>query len=70
MEIDGSNLTVYEIDADSKTGGAHPGTEDDISWRAPSVGLDVRLVVHRRIGGVFPYTMDADATLLSLKPLG
>jgi hypothetical protein len=70
MTVGGTNLAVYEITADSKTGGAHPGTENDITWRSPSTGLDVRLVVHRRIGGVFPYTMDADATLLSVKPLG
>jgi hypothetical protein len=69
MKIGGANVMVYEIDADSKTGGAHPGTENDVSLHSPSTGLDVQLAIHRRIGGVFPYTMDLAATLESLKPL-
>jgi hypothetical protein len=69
MKIGGVKVMVYEIEADSKTGGAHPGTENDVTWHSPSAGLDVRLAIHRRIGGVFPYTMDLDATLESLKPL-
>ncbi|MGH2390532.1 MAG: hypothetical protein ACRDIE_20210 [Chloroflexota bacterium] len=69
MAIGGAKVMVYEIDADSKTGGAHPGTENDVTWHSPSSGLDVRLTIHRRIGGIFPYTMDLDATLQSLKPL-
>ncbi len=70
MRIGGTSVTAYEIDASSKTGGDHPGTETDVTWHAPGSGLDVRLVVHRRIGGTFPYTMDVDATLQSLQPLG
>ena len=69
MTIGGTPVSVFQIDASSTTGGAHPGTETDRTWHSPSTGLDVRLVIHRRIGGVFPYTMDVDATLLSLKPL-
>jgi len=69
MAIAGTHVTAYEIDASSTTGGAHPGTETDVTWHAPDSGLDVRLIVHRKITGVFPYTMDADATLLSLQPL-
>jgi hypothetical protein len=68
MTIGGSDVSVYEIDAVSKTGGAHPGTESDITWHSPSSGLDVRQIVHRKIGGAFPYSMDLDATLQSLKP--
>jgi hypothetical protein len=69
MMIGGSNVSVFEIDASSTTGGAHPGTETDITWHSPSTGLDVKQVVHRKIGGTFPYTMDVNATLLSLQPL-
>jgi hypothetical protein len=69
MTVGGTKVVVYEIDAASTVGGVHAGTETDITWHAPSSGLDVRLVVHRRIGGAFPYTMDADVTLLSLQPL-
>lgn len=70
MIIGGTRVQVFQIDASSRIGGAHPGTETDSTWHSPSTGLDVRLIVHRRIGGTFPYTMDIDATLLSLKPLG
>jgi len=70
LKIGGTSVTAYEIDASSTTGGEHPGTEDDVTWHAPGVGLDVRLIMHRRIGGAFPYTMDVDATLQSLQPLG
>ena len=70
LTIGGAKVMVYEIDATSTIGGVHAGTETDLTWHAPSSGLDVRLEVHRKIGGVFPYTMDADATLLSLNPLG
>ncbi|HVC81345.1 MAG TPA: hypothetical protein VNL35_12695 [Chloroflexota bacterium] len=69
MIVGGTPVTVFEIDASSQTGGAHAGTETDRTWHSPSTGLDVRLIVHRRIGGAFPYTMDIDAALLSLKPL-
>jgi hypothetical protein len=68
--IGGSPTSVYEIDASSTIGGAHPGSETDVTWYAPSGGLNARLQVNRRIGGAFPYTMTVDATLLSLKPLG
>ena len=69
LKIGGTSVTAYEIDASSTTGGEHPGTEDDTTWHAPGVGLDVRLIMHRRIGGAFPYTMDVDATLQSLQPV-
>jgi hypothetical protein len=67
--VGGAKTLVYEIVASSTIGGAHAGTETDITWHAPGSGLDVRLQIHRKIGGAFPYTMDVDATLLSLKPL-
>jgi hypothetical protein len=69
MRVGSTKVVVYEIDAASTIGGVHAGTETDITWHAPSTGLDVRLEVHRRIGGAFPYTMDTTATLLSLQPL-
>jgi hypothetical protein len=69
LKIGGASVETYEIDAASQTGGAHPGTETEVTWHAPDSGLDVRLTVHRRIGGVFPYKMDLDATLLSLRPV-
>lgn len=70
MSIGGTSVTAYEIDASSTTGGDHPGTETDVTWHDPASGLDVQLIVHRRIGGAFPYTMDIKATLQSSKPIG
>ena len=69
MTIGGTSVGAYEIDASSTTGGDHPGTETDVTWHDSASGLDVRLIVHRRIGGTFPYTMDVDATLQSLTPI-
>ncbi len=69
MGIGGASVKVLEIDASSTTAGDHPGTETDVTWFDPISGLDARLIVHRRIGGAFPYTMDVDATLQSLKPV-
>jgi hypothetical protein len=69
IPIGGVRVATYEIDASSTTTGPHPGTETDLTLHDPRDGLDVRLVVHRRIGGTFPYTMDVDATLLSTVPV-
>lgn len=70
-EVRVGNLLVptLEIDSISTTGGAHPGTERDVSLHAVAWGLDVRLDVDRRIGGTFPYTLVAHAVLLRLEPL-
>ena len=70
ISIGGTRVAAYEVNASSTTGGDHPGTETDVTWHDSGSGLDVRLIVHRRIGGVFPYTMDVDATLQSLRPVG
>jgi hypothetical protein len=68
LDIGGTTVQTFVIDASNTTGGAHPGTERDRSWHDMASGLDVRLQVARNIGGVFPYTLNADATLLDLEP--
>jgi hypothetical protein len=68
VDVGGTRVHAVVIRSDSRTAGAHPGTEADLTWHAPSLGLDLRLQVRRRIGGTFPYRLDADATLLELTP--
>jgi hypothetical protein len=68
VDVGGTAVPAFVIDASSKTGGAHPGTERDVSWTDVVDGLDVRLQVDREIGGVFPYSLKADASLVGLEP--
>jgi hypothetical protein len=65
---DGSALATFEIESRSKTGGAHPGTEVDVDWRSQALQLDARMSIVRHINGVFPYRLEATATLLSAQP--
>jgi hypothetical protein len=52
----------------SVTGGAHPGTEDDIDWLSTDLGIDARFSIDRRIRGVFPYRLELTADLASPSP--
>jgi hypothetical protein len=65
---DGSRLATFEVERRSKTGGAHPGTEVDVAWRSQALQLDARMSIVRHIKGVFPYRLEATATLLSTHP--
>jgi hypothetical protein len=66
--VAGRRYRVYEISSVSVTGGAHPGTDREIDWYAPALGMDVRFSIDRRIGGTFPYRMNAVARLLTPSP--
>ena len=66
--VAGRRYRVYEISSVSVTGGAHPGTDREIDWYAPALGMNVRFSIDRRIGGTFPYRMSADARLLTPSP--
>jgi hypothetical protein len=66
--VAGRRYRVYEISSVSVTGGAHPGTDREIDWYAPALGIDVRFSIDRRIGGTFPYRMSAAARLLTPSP--
>jgi hypothetical protein len=68
LAVGGRRVPAILVRSDSRTSGAHPGTEHDVTWHAPSLGLDLTLQITRRIGGAFPYTLDAQATLLDTTP--
>jgi len=68
VTVAGRTLDTLVIRSDSVTGGAHAGTEHDVAWHAPGLGLDVRQTISRRIGGAFPYRLEASATLAQLSP--
>ena len=68
VEIAGHSVDTFVVASDSVTGGAHPGTEHDVAWHAQALGLDVRQTISRRIGGAFPYRLEATATLEQLVP--
>ena len=68
VEVGGRSVETFVIASDSVTGGAHPGTEHDVAWHAEALGLDVRQTISRRIGGAFPYRLEATATLEQLAP--
>jgi hypothetical protein len=68
VTVNGRALDAVVVASDSITGGAHPGTERDVTWHAPALGLDVRETISRRIGGTFPYRLEATATLVGASP--
>ena len=68
VSVAGRPVGTYVVASDSVTGGAHPGTERDVAWHAPALGLDLRQTISRRIGGAFPYRLEATATLERLAP--
>jgi len=69
VRVAGRSLPAWEIVSTSVTGGAHPGTERDVSWHSTRLGLDLRFSISRRITGTFPYRLEASARLLGLRPL-
>lgn len=68
VPVAGRNLPAWRIVSDSVTGGAHPGTERDVSWHSQALGLDLRFGIHRVIGGTFPYRLQLWASLLGTAP--
>lgn len=68
VAVSGHAIPVWLVTSDSRTGGAHPGTEHDTDWHSTQLGLDVEFTISRRIGGNFPYRLQASGRLLSLRP--
>lgn len=68
MTVSGRTVPVWLVSSDSRTGGAHPGTEHDTAWHSTQLGLDAAFTISRRIGGTFPYRLQASARLLGLHP--
>ena len=65
LRIGGTDYPVLVITSVSVTGGAHPGTETDVSWHSMALGIDLRDTIDRKIGGQFPYTLVYDGTMVS-----
>jgi hypothetical protein len=68
VAVAGHDLATWKIVSASVTGGAHPGTEDDVDWLASDLGIDARFSIVRRIRGVFPYRLELTADLVSRSP--
>jgi hypothetical protein len=65
VTVGGTAYPVLVITSVSVTGGAHPGTETDVSWHSTQLGVDLRDTINRKIGGQFPYTLVYDGTMVS-----
>jgi hypothetical protein len=68
IAVAGRSIETLVVASNSVTGGAHPGTERDVAWHSPALGLDLRQTISRRIGGAFPYRLEASATLEGVTP--
>ncbi len=68
VSIAGRSVQTFVVASDSVTGGAHPGSERDVAWHAPGLGLDLRQTISRRIRGAFPYRLEATAELERFTP--
>jgi hypothetical protein len=68
VNVAGTPFETYVIRSVSTTGGAHPGTDRELTWHSEQLGLDLRLQISREIHGVFPYRMQATGRLLDLTP--
>jgi hypothetical protein len=68
LVVGGRRCRTFVIQSVSLTAGPHPGTERDLSWFCPALGLDLRDTVSRRITGTFPYKLELDARLLRATP--
>jgi hypothetical protein len=69
IPVGDEQLATWKIVSRSITGGAHPGSEDDVDWLASDLGIDARFSIARRIRGVFPYRLELTADLVSPDPV-
>ena len=56
--------SCFVLVADSTVGGAHPGTERDVTWESEATGLTIRETIDRHVGGAFPYRMHLEVRLI------
>ncbi len=68
VEVGGEAVEAVVIEAATTMGGALAGTIRETTWYAPSLGLDLRRVVSRRIDGSFRYELELDARLTDVIP--
>jgi hypothetical protein len=68
VDVGGEPVEAVVIEAVTTMGGALAGTIRETTWYAPSLGMDVRRVVSRRIDGSFRYELELDARLTDAIP--
>ena len=68
VDVGGEPVDTVVIATDTTLGGALAGTFRETTWYAPSLGVDVRRQVSRRIDGSFRYELELDARLLHAIP--
>jgi hypothetical protein len=68
VDVAGQPVEAVVIEAATTMGGALAGTIRETTWYAPSLGLDLRRVVSRRIDGSFRYELELDARLTDVIP--
>ena len=68
VTVGGRPYATWTIGSRSVTGGAHPGTERDVSWHSGALGLDLRFTIDRSIQGTFPYRLVLDTRLVDTTP--
>jgi hypothetical protein len=68
VDVGGEPVEAVVIEAVTTMGGALAGTIRETTWYAPSLGVDVRRVVSRRIDGSFRYELELDARLTDAIP--
>ncbi len=68
VQVGGQPVDTVVIATDTTLGGALAGTFRETTWYAPSLGVDVRRQVSRRIDGSFRYELELDARLLDAIP--
>jgi hypothetical protein len=68
VDVGGQAVDTVVIRTDTRLGGALAGTTQETTWYAPSLGVDARRQVSRRIDGSFRYELDLDARLARAIP--
>jgi len=70
VDVGGTAVPAVVVQTDTRMGGALEGTIRETTWYAPSLGLDARRQVSRRIDGSFRYELELDARLVAPIPEG
>jgi hypothetical protein len=68
VDVGGTAVPAIVVQTDTTMGGALKGTIRETDWYAPSLGLDLRRQVSRRIDGAFRYELELDARLRAPVP--
>jgi hypothetical protein len=63
VDVGGMAVPTVVVQTDTRMGGALEGTIRETTWFAPSLGVDARRQVSRRIDGSFRFELELDARL-------